>query len=133
LNEPHYRFDALTGQLFFSTRHGETIVGEIDLAIAWTTDEDGNGCLHKHGNSQKVQERVALIRTIDESVKMVVIPWEVIKHPEVGGKIIEEVNLCLAISGRVTKIEAFLKKLSDDHDIEVFPCAAQDNVAGAAP
>jgi hypothetical protein len=132
-SDPKYRFDADTGQLFFSSGRTEIIVGDIDLALAWTTDEDGNGCLHKHGSKQNVEERAALIRTIDETTKTVVIPWEAISHPEVGPKIIEEINNCLAISGRISKIEAFLGRLSEECEIEIFPRNTPDGSMGMTP
>ncbi|MBO9428578.1 hypothetical protein [Sulfitobacter sp. R18_1] len=119
--DPKYRFDADTGQLFFASGRTEIIVGDIDLAIAWTTDQDGNGCLHKHGSKENVEARAALIRSIDETVKTVVIPWEAISHPGAGPSIIEEVNHCLSISGRVSRIEEFLSYTSEEYDIEVFP------------
>jgi len=131
--EPGYRFDEATGQLFFSRQDKEEIVGDIDLALVWTSDEDGNGCLHKHGRKEFIEERAALIRTIDETTKTVTIPWEALSHPEAGPKIIEEVNNCLSISGRVSKIEAFLQDIAETHDIEVFPRATPEQTVEMTP
>jgi hypothetical protein len=131
--EPGYRFDEATGQLFFSRQDKEEIVGDIDLALVWTSDEDGNGCLHKHGRKEFIEERAALIRTIDETTKIVTIPWEALRHPEAGPEIIEEVNNCLSISGRVSKIEAFLQDIAETHDIEVFPRATPEQTVEMTP
>lgn len=131
--EPGYRFDEATGQLFFSRQDKEEIVGDIDLALVWTSDEDGNGCLHKHGRKEFIEERAALIRTIDETTKIVTIPWEALSHPEAGPEIIEEVNNCLSISGRVSKIEAFLQDIAETHDIEVFPRATPEQTVEMTP
>ena len=131
--EPGYRFDEATGQLFFSRQDKEEIVGDIDLALVWTSDEDGNGCLHKHGRKEFIEERAALIRTIDETTKTVTIPWEALSHPEAGPKIIEEVNNCLSISGRVSRIEAFLQDIAETHDIEVFPRATPEQTVEMTP
>lgn len=132
-NDPAYRLDDATGQLFFTSSSARTIVGDIDLALVWTTDEDNNACLHKHGRKEFIEQKAALIRTIDDSTKTVVIPWEAIRHPVAGPKIIDEVNKCLSISGRVGKIEAFLQALSEEHDIEVFPRATADETVEMAP
>jgi hypothetical protein len=131
--DPAYLFDKNTGQLFFTSGGARTIVGDIDLSLAWTTDEDGNGCLHKHGRKENVEAKATVIRSIDETAKTVTIPWEAISHPEAGPKIIEEVNNCLAITGRVSKIETFLQALSDEYQIEVFPRATLDSTAEMAP
>ena len=131
--DPEYRFETATGQLFFRSGRTEIIVGDIDLAIAWTTDEDGNGCLHKHGIKENVEAKAAAIRVIDETAKTVIIPWEAISHPEAGPKIIEEVNMCLAISGRISKIEGFLQDLSEKYDVEVFPRDTPSNSMSMKP
>lgn len=131
--DPAYRFDHASGQLFFSRQDKEEIVGDIDLALVWTSDEDGNGCLHKHGNKQAIEAKAALIRTIDETTKTVTIPWEAISHPDAGPKILEEVNNCLAITGRVSKIEAFLQDIAQMHEIEVFPRANPEQTVEMAP
>ena len=129
MDDNGYRFDASIGQLFFVSEDIRTPLGDIDLAIAFTTDEDGNACLHKHGMSESVMERAKLIRSIDETCKTIVIPWEAISHPEVGPLIIDEVNLCLAVSGRVGKLEAFLRTLTEKHDVHVFPRFQSNNPA----
>lgn len=131
--DPAYRFDEATGQLFFTSGNAKTIVGDIDLAMVWTSDEDGNGCLHKHGRKEFIEERAAMIRTIDETTKTVTIPWEALSHPEAGPKIIEEVNNCLSISGRVSKIVAFLQDIAETHDIEVFPRATPEQTVEMTP
>ena len=118
---PHYNFDTQSGQLFFHVNQTRTIVGDIDLALAWTTDEDLGGCLQKHGNAQLVAETADKIRQFDPSVKMMVIPWEAIKHEEAGPRILEEVNLCLQISGRVSRIEDRIARIAQDYNIDIFP------------
>ncbi|ETX13332.1 hypothetical protein OCH239_10845 [Roseivivax halodurans JCM 10272] len=119
--EPRYRFEAATGQLFFEIGRSRTIVGDIDLAVAWTTDEDLGGCLHKHGRTELVEAKAAAIRAIDPSVQVAVIPWEAIRHPDAGPKILEEVNACLAISGRVSGLTERLGDIAAEHEIELFP------------
>ncbi len=131
--DPAYRFDTPTGQLFFSSGRTEIIVGDIDLALVWTTDEDGNGCMHNHGSKRNAEAKAAAIRMIDDSTKTVVIPWEAISHPEAGPKIIEEVNKCLAISGRIARIEEFLGSVAAGHEIEIFPRDGQDTTPEMAP
>jgi hypothetical protein len=125
-SDPEYYLDEATGQLFFGVGGSRTIVGDIDLSVVWTTDEDGNGCLHKHGSKDLVAQKAAVIMAIDETTKAIVIPWEAIKHPEAGPLILEEINKCLSISGRVSKIEAFMTDLSGKYDIEVFPRFTSD-------
>jgi hypothetical protein len=116
-----YEFDTKTGQLFFNSGRDRRIVGDIDLAIAWTTDEDIGGCLHKHGNVELVRPKADAIRMIDPSLKMAVIPWEAIRHEDAGPRILEEVNLCLEISGRVSGIEDRIASIAADYEIEIFP------------
>jgi hypothetical protein len=119
--EPRYKIDPATGQLFFEIGRSRTIVGDIDLAVAWTTDEDGNGCLHKHGKAAQVSAKMAPVRVIDPSLKIATIPWEAIRHPEAGPKILEEVNKCLSISGRVSRFEERIGEIAAAHEIKVFP------------
>lgn len=121
-----YTFDSDTGQLFFNVNQTRTIVGDIDLAIVWTTDEDIGGCLHKHGNVERVRAKADLIRIVDPSVKMAVIPWEAISHEEAGPRILEEVNLCLEISGRVAGLEDRIAEIASDYEIEIFPRDTSD-------
>ncbi|MBW3243251.1 hypothetical protein KUV57_11140 [Epibacterium sp. DP7N7-1] len=119
--ESRYTFNAATGQLFFEVGRSRTIVGDIDLALAWTTDENGDVCLHKHGKTAQVTERMERVREIDPSVKIATIPWEAIKHPEAGPKILEEVNMCLSISGRISRFEERIGDIADSYEIELFP------------
>lgn len=118
---PGYEFDTKTGQLFFNSGRDRRIIGDIDLAIAWTTDQDIGGCLHKHGNVDLVRPKADAIRVIDPTLKMAVIPWEAIRHDEAGPRILEEVNLCLEVSGRVAGIEDRISEIAADYSIEVFP------------
>lgn len=119
--ENNYAFDAATGQLFFGVGRSRSIVGDIDLALAWTTDEDGNACLHKHGQAAQVTERMERLREIDPSLQIAIIPWEAIKDPEAGPKILDEVNLCLSISGRISRFVERIGAIAACHEIEVFP------------
>ncbi|MEY8801978.1 hypothetical protein AB9K35_16840 [Leisingera sp. XS_AS12] len=118
---PYYRFDDATGQLFFHAGGARTIVGDIDLALAWTTDEWSGGCLHKHGPAEMVELRALEIREIDPSIQVAIIPWEAIRHPEAGPKILEEVNACIAISGRVKDFDVRLGEIAASHEVEVSP------------
>jgi hypothetical protein len=118
---PSYTYDAKIGQLFFNINQTRTSVGDIDLALAWTTDEDLGGCLHKHGKAELVAQAADRIRQIDPSVKMMVIPWEAIRHEQAGPRLLEEVNLCLQISGRVSRIEDRIARIAQDYEIDIFP------------
>lgn len=119
--DPRYVFDAEIGQLFFELGGARHTVGDIDLALAWTIDEDGNGCLHKHGKAEQVIERMAPVRAIDPSVQVAILPWEALSHPEAGPEILEEVNACLAISGRVSGFEARIGEIAASYQIDVLP------------
>ena len=119
--DPHYRIDTDLGQLFFSGGpRDETIVGDIDLAIAYSPN-DGAPFLLKHGPANKVSAYLAKVQAIDPEALSVTIPWEVLKHPIVGPKVVDEVNACLAISGRVGKLIDRLSELTEGMDITVFP------------
>jgi hypothetical protein len=119
--EPAYYYDPAIGQLYFDLGGDRAAIGDTDLALAWTVDEDGIGCLHKHGRAQAVIDRAEVIRLVDETLQVVTIPWDAIKHPEVGPRILEEINLCMSISGRVSKIEERLQEIGEDVSIEIIP------------
>ena len=119
--EPRYFIERTTGQLFFEIARSRQIVGDIDLAISWTTDEDIGGCLHKHGKVEHVEKHAARLRAIDPTTQVAIIPWEAISHPEAGPKILEEVNACLAISGRVKNFDQRIAAIAAQHEIEVVP------------
>lgn len=133
--DPAYRFDAATGQLFFDHAGDTQVIGDIDLAMAWTTDEDIGGCLHKHGRADLVRQKAEPIRAIDPSLQVAVIPWEAIRHPDAGPRLLEDINACLAISGRVRDFDTRIAAIAADYDIEIFPRQASyaDSDAGMTP
>lgn len=128
--DPSYVFDTATGQLFFETRMSKQIIGDVDLAVAWSSDEDGSACLQKHGSSELVKITADKIRAIAPTVKVVEIPWEAISHPEAGPRIIEEINRCISTSGYVGRIEEKLREISDDVSVHIFPRFTSEPAAG---
>lgn len=106
-----YEIDQQIGQLYFHSQGQKNIVGPTDIALAWTSDEDGNACLHKHGKSEFVAAKADQIRVIDPSLNTLTVPWELLMNEDLGLKVIEEINLCLEISGRISKLEECLTEL----------------------
>jgi len=118
MNKEHrfgYELDQDMGQLYFHSQGDKRIVGDIDLTLCWTTDTDID-CLHKHGSQESVEEHAAKLRTIDDSVQTLTVPWATLMHPEAGQAIIEEVNKCLEITGYVGRFEARLSEITADMD-----------------
>jgi hypothetical protein len=118
--DPAYRVDPEMGQLFFSVGGREQIVGDTDLMIAWSDDRE-SPCLHKHGRPALVSAFLEKVRAIDPDMTSIVIPWEVIRHPEAGPRVIEEVNSCLAVSGRIGGIAARLAEITEGLEIQLHP------------
>ena len=115
-----YRFDATSGQLFFDAAGKTMVIGDKDLALAYTV-WDGDACLHKHGAVDLVTKAADKIRQIDDTVEVITVPWEAIKDPDIGPAVLEEINLCLEISGRVGKLPQRLAELSAQKDVEACP------------
>jgi len=75
----------------------------------------------KHGPAGKVSAYADKVKVADPDVQCITIPWEVLKHPVVGPQVIEEINACLAISGRVGHLLDRLTAITDGAKIELFP------------
>ncbi|MCW3783557.1 hypothetical protein [Defluviimonas salinarum] len=112
-----YHRKPVSGLLAFGEGRDERILGETDIALAWTTDEHG-ACLQKHGLPDLVEAQAARIRPIDPTVQVIVIPWTAIADPVAGPRILEEINACLDISGRVGGIICRLEQIHEDSRIE---------------
>lgn len=125
LLDSEYRYDRATGQLYYEAAGSGSPLGGRDIALAWVSDEDG-ACLMKHGLAEMVAQRAELIRAIDPSLTMVTIPHEVFSHPEAGPDVLEEINKCLSISGRVAGLEERLAEIAATHGVEISSRPGQD-------
>jgi len=128
--DPKYRIDTEVGQLFFNSGDDERIVGDIDLAIAYSADSE-NPFLLKHGPADKVIAYADKVKVADPDVRCITIPWEVLIHPIVGPQVIAEVNSCLAISGRVGHLVERLMTITESVEIELFPRFGNQSVAAS--
>ncbi|MCE6957898.1 hypothetical protein LAZ40_02345 [Cereibacter sphaeroides] len=111
--EPAYRICDRTGHLLFDRCDVTIDLGESALSIAWSADPH-YPCLHKHGAPEGVEAFLTAASRIDPDMRSITIPLDVIVHPEAGPKVLEEVNACLAITGRVGKIEERLAAIMEE-------------------
>jgi hypothetical protein len=104
--EPRYYLD--TGEVWFSSGSGPAIhicSGSQRLALA----VDPEGVLFKHGAAEQVSGWADTQRAKPGLAEM--LPFEVIIFP-VNEPVLEELNRCLATSGRARGFKDFLGSLS---------------------
>lgn len=108
--EPRYEIDQFGSLVFVHGADRRVIAGE-SLAILFSADED-MPCLFKHGAVEGVVAYSERLRHV-EPVAMISIPFAVLRDEILGPQVLEEVNLCLAISGRVGKLQERLRAIAN--------------------
>lgn len=121
--EPVYSIDPSTGLLIFTTGNEVRVIGETDLAVVYSPDPECP-CLYKHGPAHLISAYATKLAQIDPDIVTVIIPWEAIKKPRLGPIVLNEINNCLAISGRVGRL---CERLDAMHSrAEASPVSAAD-------
>lgn len=109
--EPLYSFHPLSGLLIFKINGEVRIIGETDLAVVYSADPECP-CLHKHGPAHLLSAYADKIRRIDPEVRTIIVPWSALKNPKLGPVVLDEINACLAISGRVGRLTERLQAMA---------------------
>lgn len=109
--EPLYSIHPSTGLLIFKIKDEVRIIGETDLAVVYTTDPECP-CLYKHGPAHLVSGYAEKLSRIDPDTRTLIIPWDALKNPKLGPAVLDEINACLAISGRVGRLTERLQAMA---------------------
>ena len=104
--DPHYLINEF-GSLILKRSSDDLQHGDDDLAILFTADD--LPILLKHGPAKAVATYRQNVCAEEDPVT-IVLPLEVLRSDK-GPAILEEINACLAISGRVALLEQRLQAL----------------------
>ena len=105
--DPQYHIDKF-GSLMLRRSGGDHHHGNEDLAILFTTDD--MPMLLKHGPAAGIAAHREKLSSVMTDITTIVVPLDALRS-EKGPAILEEINACLAISGRVGVLEQRLTAL----------------------
>lgn len=105
--DPQYLIDQF-GSLILRRSGGDHHHGNDDLAILFATDD--MPMLLKHGPAPAISAHQLKLSSVIPDLTTIVVPLDALRSDK-GPAILEEINACLAISGRVGKLEERLTAL----------------------